>query len=407
MAEGFDITAAMNSGTRSPSASPDAAPAIPAAGLSWAIVFAFAGLLVVLGLYPSYARYEPRFLLPTLNGIFTTLVFVLVSLLVAHTYLAGGSGGLLPMGAGLLITSLASLLSGLAVTSGHIDTGVTIYNIGLCPTALGQLTGMLWLLRDPPVAPGRRRWSSLVFSYLLAMALIGAAAIYAKAIPPFFIPGQGTTPLRKIVLGSAIVQFAVASVLMLVRNRRRRSGFLHWYGLGLMLLALGLWGVGMAPVIGSPVNWAGRAAQYAGGIYLLVAVLVTVRQNKSWTLPLDLLRETQQRYQSLVEYCPDPILVHAHGRYVFANPAAARLLGADSPEQLVGRDVMSMVHPDERTAITQRIQQSYQGQAYTPLRDTKILRLDGQPVEVEATGARVRPARRAGGSPRHHPSQAG
>ncbi len=40
------------------------------------------------------------------------------------------------------------------------------------------------------------------------------------------------------------------------------------------------------------------------------------------------LRDSEARYQRLVELSPDAILVHAEGKYVYVNPAGVRLFGA-------------------------------------------------------------------------------
>ena len=98
--------------------------------------------------------------------------------------------------------------------------------------------------------------------------------------------------------------------------------------------------------------------------------------------------QSEARYRTLLELCPDAILVHAEGKYVFANPAAARLFGAASPQELIGQDVLELVHPSDRSIVAQRIEQIYGGEV-TPLREVQWLRLDGSPVAVEVTGARV------------------
>ena len=49
--------------------------------------------------------------------------------------------------------------------------------------------------------------------------------------------------------------------------------------------------------------------------------------------------EVEVRYQNLVDLSPDAILVHSGGQCLFANPAAARLLGVPSPGDLIGTEV--------------------------------------------------------------------
>jgi PAS domain S-box-containing protein len=100
------------------------------------------------------------------------------------------------------------------------------------------------------------------------------------------------------------------------------------------------------------------------------------------------LREAEDRYRQLVEYSPDGILVHVAGRYVFANPAAIRLFGASSPDDVVGRNVLDLVHPDCRERASDRMRLAAAGHA-TTVTELTLLRTDGSPVDVEVTGAPV------------------
>ena len=70
------------------------------------------------------------------------------------------------------------------------------------------------------------------------------------------------------------------------------------------------------------------------------------------------LRVSEERYRALVETAPDGIIVHQDSRFVFANAAALRLYGADTPEQFLGRRVVDHIHPDDREAIALRMQQA-------------------------------------------------
>jgi PAS domain S-box-containing protein len=100
------------------------------------------------------------------------------------------------------------------------------------------------------------------------------------------------------------------------------------------------------------------------------------------------LRQSEARYRSLVELAPDAILVHAEGRYVLANQAAATVFGVSSPEALVGRDVLDLVHPDDRQAVGARVAHLYAG-GVIERRDLRLLRLDGTAVAVETAATRV------------------
>ncbi|HET7771976.1 MAG TPA: GAF domain-containing protein, partial [Chloroflexota bacterium] len=99
-------------------------------------------------------------------------------------------------------------------------------------------------------------------------------------------------------------------------------------------------------------------------------------------------RELDQRYRQLVEVCPDAIGVHQNGRIVYANAATARLLGAESPEQLVGLDVMRIVHPDVLAQTPDEMRRLAAGEPMPPA-VRRLVRLDGSVVEAEVTGAAI------------------
>ncbi|MCU0291099.1 MAG: PAS domain S-box protein [Thermoanaerobaculaceae bacterium] len=95
------------------------------------------------------------------------------------------------------------------------------------------------------------------------------------------------------------------------------------------------------------------------------------------------LEESAFRYRQLVELSPDAIAVHCEGRLVFVNATAARMLGADNPDELVGRPVIDFVHPDSRPVVRERVQRMLASRQAEPLLEERFLRVDGVPVEVE------------------------
>lgn len=157
-------------------------------------------------------------------------------------------------------------------------------------------------------------------------------------------------------------------------------------GPGLVTALLGNLGV-MAFVVGSlPTMFQGTTLVRLGAS-VVVGVFVTVVIHATRVAQLK-ARASEDRYRALFNLCPDAILVHAGGKFVFANPAASLLFGANSPQDLIGQDVLERIHRDDRPAATQLIQQAYAG-AVTPPREMRFLRFDGVAVEVEVTGAKV------------------
>lgn len=98
------------------------------------------------------------------------------------------------------------------------------------------------------------------------------------------------------------------------------------------------------------------------------------------------IRASEERYRRLVELSPDPIAVHSLGKLVYVNQAAVHLVGATSADQLIGRPVMDIIHPDSRELVKQRMLEAVTGKEPLELVREKFIRLDGTPLDVEVIG---------------------
>jgi PAS domain S-box-containing protein len=98
------------------------------------------------------------------------------------------------------------------------------------------------------------------------------------------------------------------------------------------------------------------------------------------------VRESEERYRRLVEFSPEPITVHSGGRIVFINPAGVRLLGAATPEELIGRPTLDFVHPDYHTIVVERIRQTQEEGRQADTLEAVLVRLDGRMLDVEVVG---------------------
>ena len=91
----------------------------------------------------------------------------------------------------------------------------------------------------------------------------------------------------------------------------------------------------------------------------------------------------------LVELSPESVSVSSAGKIVYINTAGAKLLGFDSPEEVIGRTGVDFVAAESREALRGRIRRIYEESAVTPLTEAKVVRRDGQVVDVESTGTLI------------------
>ena len=100
-------------------------------------------------------------------------------------------------------------------------------------------------------------------------------------------------------------------------------------------------------------------------------------------------KESEERYRTLVEWSPEPLLVHRDGRILFANPAALKMFGASSARQLAGKPLLDLVHPDFHQCVLARTASIAQDGVGAPRVEQKYIRLDGSVIDVEVQGTSV------------------
>jgi PAS domain S-box-containing protein len=94
-------------------------------------------------------------------------------------------------------------------------------------------------------------------------------------------------------------------------------------------------------------------------------------------------KETEIKYHSLVERLPIGIVIHNHGKVVFANQQAHLILGAQ-PGALVGKHVLNYVHPDYKDKILHRLKEAAAVNP-APMVEEQYIRVDGKVIDVETS----------------------
>jgi len=276
-------------------------------------------LLIMMILWASNLRrsYESPSLLVALNFTFSTLTSSLIAYLIGRSFMIRGTLGLLMLGCGVVIWGAAGVVAA-GVGRGNANTIATIHNCCVLLSACCHLSGAALALRSDRSV--RNRGLLLTTGYTLGLGAVGwvTLATVEGWTPLFFQPAQGGTPVRQLILGLAIGMFALTAALLVLIHRRSPSSFARWYSLALALIAVGLGGVMFEPAFGSPLSWAGRTAQYLGGVYMLVAAVASVRELRAWEVLLEValqeereqLRQSESRYRTLIETIPDAVIVY-------------------------------------------------------------------------------------------------
>jgi PAS domain S-box-containing protein len=120
-----------------------------------------------------------------------------------------------------------------------------------------------------------------------------------------------------------------------------------------------------------------------GGAGIFAWVRRLMRSAREQRRMLEKLEDSAQRFRLLFESSPAPMAIHQGGRITHANAAAARLLDASTPEELLGRAILDMVHPELRAVVAERSRSALQGGRPTPPMEEIFITLTGRQVWVE------------------------
>ncbi len=101
------------------------------------------------------------------------------------------------------------------------------------------------------------------------------------------------------------------------------------------------------------------------------------------------LQEREQNYKSLIEHTPDGILIHNEkGEILFTNPAALRLVGVSSLDEVADKNLFGYVLPDYHEKIRGRKEATLTGNDL-PFMEIQIRRPDGKIIEAEIKTSRI------------------
>ena len=127
------------------------------------------------------------------------------------------------------------------------------------------------------------------------------------------------------------------------------------------------------------IEASGTLTRMPDGVVVCHGILTDITQRK---LLEHRHRESERKYRELVEHIPLGIGIHAEGKLVYANRYALEMMGATRPEDLMGKSVLDLVHPDYRDVVRDRMRLALQGIEVHAI-EQKYVRLDGKIIDVE------------------------
>ena len=316
-------------------------------------VYAFAASTLVMIWFSSLveASYESQMAALLLNLVSVTGVSAAGVWLAVRGYLASGLPVLLYAGCGLVAMGSGTLIASLVIGGPEgPNAAVTVHNLSVLLAALMHLAAAVSAGQPRsggPVTSTRKAVLALVG--VLALTGLIWAVVSCGWVPLFYIAGEGATPVRQLILTLSIALLSVAAAFLLREAMRRGNTALRIYGLGLILISLGLADVSIGTP-GSVLSWTGRLSQSLGHIYLLAAFVTAIRvaAKKGFdirTAAAEYFLESEASYRALVDYLRAAVIsFDVKSRVVLWNPQAEVVFG-HSYDEAAGEPLMDLIAP--------------------------------------------------------------
>jgi len=213
------------------------------------------------------------------------------------------------------------------------------------------------------------------FFYAFICALILVSIVYLRIFPQCYIIGQGLTGF-KIVSEYLIAAGFMLSAVLYYKLKGNMDHKLYAYMEGHLLL----YTLSELLFTGffSPNDWTniwGHIVRVVSYLFLYKAVIETGLQRpysvlfqrldimgnelsvaadkleyeqRQRKMMEELIVSNQQCYELVINNCNEAIVMVCEGRVNFANEMAAELLEAGSSIELIGKDLLSFIHPEDR-----------------------------------------------------------
>ena len=95
------------------------------------------------------------------------------------------------------------------------------------------------------------------------------------------------------------------------------------------------------------------------------------------------LKLSEKNFMDMVHSSPEAIFVYVDEKIIFANNTALQMLKAKKPEDVIGKDVFSLVLPESRKALKKVIDLVIENRKNYISNEDKLIALDGDIIDIE------------------------
>ncbi len=246
----------------------------------------------------------------------------------------------------------------------------------------------------------------LIFlAYFLASCGVIAAILYFKVFPACYVIGTGLTQFK--VVSELAITIIILFVAVLYFGKRKNIDFKLFHNMECHLILMALSELLFINFF-HPSDWTNvwsHIVRVISYFFLYKAIIETglkrpynrlfdrinnidnqLKQEQQQRMMIeDMLVKNDRCYELIINNSSDAIIVTSEDKLIFTNDMAEKIFGTYNPGDLIGMELMSFVHPEDRTLVRKHMETSFLGQVSPVKYEYKILSQKGRVIELEST----------------------
>ncbi len=250
----------------------------------------------------------------------------------------------------------------------------------------------------------------IFFSYFFICIFIISSILYFKIFPACYIIGHGLTQFK--IVSEYIISAILLLVAILYFNLRNNMDYKLFFYMECHLLSMAVSEILFTSFF-SPFDWTNvwsHIVRVISYLFLYKAIIETglkrpyailfhkidkignelhitssklKQEQHQRRMMEEVLAKNDQCYELIINNSSDAITVTSEDRFIFANDMAAKIFGVDKPIDLIGMELLSFVHPEERANASHNIESLLSNLATTTQHEYKIVSSAGNVIDVE------------------------
>lgn len=367
-------------------------------------VFLFAVFLILLYL----TRYSHHLLFHTSAELFVCAISFALFFISINTNSMLKNNFIVFLGIGYFFIGIIDMFhifiySGVSIIfkAGDQSRVVQFWMSGRYMTAITLLGSTLLLYKNL-----KKFKTCLIFlAYFLVSCGVVAAILYFNVFPQCYIIGRGLTRFK--IVSELVITIIILFVAILYFKKRKNIDFKLFFNMECHLILMAISEL-MFTDFFNPSDWTNVWSHMVRVIsyFFLYKAIIETGLKRPYSVLFDrinnidnqLKQEQQQRmliedmlvkndkcYELIINNSSDAIIVTSEGKLIFANDRAEKIFGAYNSGELIGMELMSFVHPDDRTLVRKHMEASYLGQTSPVQYEYKIMSHKGRVIDLEST----------------------